>query len=318
MTSGTHSARRSDYNPIVEAERFDGPGRPSRGVGSFRSRTGSRPQSPAHLQSLSMSRHRSNLPLMIFAVTLLGLGLAIPPEATAQESRQIYEVRTYLLGEQGDAAAVDGYLRDALLPLLSRVGVGPVGVFGNAPADESEPRIVVVIPYDSSAQMAAAVAAVDSDTEYAKAAKGYLDRGPENPPYERIRSELLVAMDCMKRAAVPEGTLENDDRVYELRVYESANERLGDRKVDMFNSGEVPIFLDCGIRPIFLGQCVVGPQMPSLTYLTVYPDEASRGEAWQAFRSHPDWAVLSKDPKYAGTVSRIDKFVLTAKPYSQM
>ncbi len=265
-----------------------------------------------------MPHRRSNFPLMIVAAVFSGAGMLSFSEATAQESRQIYEVRTYLLGEAGDEAAVDGYLRDALLPTLSRVGVGPVGVFGNAPADESAPRIVVVIPYDSPAQMAAAAAAVDSDPEYAKAAEGYLDRGPKDPPYERIRSELLVAMDCMKRAAVPEGTLENDDRVYELRVYESANERLGNLKVDMFNSGEVPIFLDCGIQPIFLGQCVVGPQMPSLTYLTVYPDEASRGEAWKAFRSHPDWEVLSKDPKYAGTVSRIDKFVLTAKPYSQM
>lgn len=257
--------------------------------------------------------------LPVFLPLAISLGLLSTLTATAEESRQLYEIRTYLLGENSDESAIDDYLSGALLPALARQNVGPVGVFSNAPSDETgSPRIIVVIPYDSPNQMAKATAAVAADPEHKSAAKAYLDRGPKDPPYRRIQSELLTAMDCMKQLSVPSGTLANHDRVYELRVYESANERLGDLKVDMFNAGEVPIFLDCGIQPLFIGQCVLGPQMPSLTYLTVYPNEEARGEAWKAFRVHPDWQVLSKDPKYAGTVSRIDKFVLVAKPYSQM
>ncbi|WP_372725761.1 NIPSNAP family protein [Novipirellula sp.] len=52
--------------------------------------------------------------------------------------------------------------------------------------------------------------------------------------------------------------------------------------------------------------------------MTVYPNEEARGKAWDAFRAHKDWAVLSKVEKYQGTVSHIDKYVLVAKPYSQM
>jgi hypothetical protein len=125
-------------------------------------------------------------------------------------------------------------------------------------------------------------------------------------------------MQCWKQVKIPEGLLENSDRVYELRLYESANERLGELKVDMFNNGEVPIFLDCKIQPIFIGQCLLGPQSPNLTYLTAYENESVRGEAWNAFRTHPDWNVLKKVKKYQGTVSHIDKYVLVAKPYSQM
>lgn len=239
--------------------------------------------------------------------------------AAAEEGREYYEVRSYVLGEKGDEEAVDQYLRDALLPALERQGVGPVGVFTNSPADETgSRRIVVVIPFDNPNQMADVAQSVRSDEKYQSAAKDYLSRGPKDSPYERISSELLVAMDCMPQSNVPSGTLENEDRVYELRVYESANERLGDLKVEMFNAGEVPIFLDSGIQPIFIGQSLVGPQTPNLTYLTVYPSEEARGEAWQAFRVHPDWKVLSKNPRYRGTVSRIDKFVLEPKPYSQM
>jgi hypothetical protein len=86
----------------------------------------------------------------------------------------------------------------------------------------------------------------------------------------------------------------------------------------MFNAGEVPIFLDCKIQPIFIGQAVIGGLTPSLTYLTSYANEDARTEAWKAFRAHPDWKTLSAEAKYQGTVNRIDKYVLVAKPYSQM
>ena len=257
--------------------------------------------------------------ILPFLSAFLLFPLMICSSAIADSPKQLYEVRSYVLGENGDADAIDAYLKDALIPALSRLKVAPIGVFSNAENDETgSERVVVVIPIDSADQLVTMNAAVAADAEYQSAAKPYLDRGPNESPYARIETELLVAMDCMKQLKVPEGTLENSDRVYELRIYESANERLGNVKVDMFNAGEVPIFLDCGIIPIFIGQAIIGPQTPSLTYLTVYPNEAARLDSWVQFRKHPDWKVLSKKEKYQGTVSRIDKYILVAKPYSQM
>ncbi len=238
---------------------------------------------------------------------------------TAQTNAEFYEVRTYVLGDNGDEAALDKYLQSALIPALARQDIGPIGVFTPTSADETKINAVfVVIPYTELAQVASVRDAIHADSEYATAAKTYLDRPHTDPPYARIRSELLSSMACWPSVKVAEGSLANDERVYELRVYESANERIGDLKVEMFNNGEVPIFLDCAITPIFIGQCIAGPQMPSLTYLTMYKNEAARQQAWNDFRAHPDWKVLSQNAKYAGTVSRIDKFVLAAKPYSQM
>jgi hypothetical protein len=125
-------------------------------------------------------------------------------------------------------------------------------------------------------------------------------------------------MKCWPKAKVDKASLANDKRVYELRLYESANERLGNLKVDMFNNGEVPIFLECGIQPIFIGQGIVGPHTPSLTYLTVYPDDAARQKSWDAFRSNPNWAVLKEVEKYKGTVGKIYKYVSQPKSFSQM
>ncbi|KAA5545585.1 hypothetical protein FYK55_06350 [Roseiconus nitratireducens] len=236
--------------------------------------------------------------------------------------KQYYEVRTYQLKDASSAKALDAYLRDALLPALGRQDVGPVGVF--APAEPTEKdssedsRVIVVIPYDSPNDLVRVASGLRDDSQFQQDARESIGIEPDQVPYKRIRSELLVAMDCMPKLNVPAGTLENQQRVYELRLYESPNERLGDLKVDMFNNGEVPIFLDSGIQPVFLGQCLIGPQTPCLIYLTVYPDDAARQKAWDTFRNHPDWQVLKGVEKYKGTVSRIDQDVLAAKPYSQM
>jgi hypothetical protein len=242
----------------------------------------------------------------------------ISGQAVADDN-EYYEVRSYTLGEHSDVDAIDQYLSQALIPALGRQNVGPVGVFTNSENDETgNARVFVVIPYPSADAMPGIKTKIEADKQYQSDAAPYLERDPKNSPYERIESELLVSMDCMPKAKVPAGSLENKDRVYELRIYESPNERLGNLKVDMFNSGEVPIFLDCGIQPIFIGQAVVGPYTPNLSYLTMYPSEPARIAAWKAFRTHPDWLVLKEVAKYAGTVSKIHKYVLVPKSYSQM
>lgn len=258
-------------------------------------------------------------PLVVALAALSVFAVGTQAQAQSGAKKQYVEVRTYHLGDNGDAKAVDEYLSSALLPALNRQGISPVGVFTQTPADKNEQKVVVVtIPYDSADQMTTVATALQSDKRYQSDAESYLNRAPKDAPFARISSELLVGMKCWPEVKVEKSVLENKERVYELRLYESANERRGNLKVDMFNNGEVPIFLDCGITPIFIGQALVGPQTPNLTYLTVYPSEEARGKAWDAFRVHPDWQVLRKVEKYKGTVSKIDLFVLQPAAYSQM
>ena len=84
------------------------------------------------------------------------------------------------------------------------------------------------------------------------------------------------------------------------------------------NSGEVSIFLESGVTPVFMGQAIAGDKMPNLTYMTVYKDQAAKDEAWAKFRQHPDWKVMSKLEKYKGTVSTIHKMILLPVEGSQL
>ncbi len=229
--------------------------------------------------------------------------------------KQFYELRQYQLKSEGQAAELDAYLTKALIPALRRHGSGPVGVFREIKASENPVRFVL-IPYGSADKVAMAVPALSKDKTYQEAAAGYLKK--KDAAFTRIRSELLHAFDCMPQLKVPSQTEGNKDRVFELRIYESATEQLGNLKVEMFNAGEVPIFLDCGIMPVFLGQAVVGDLLPSLTYMTVYDSMEAKAEAWSKFPKHPEWNKLKVVPKYKGTVSKIHKWELVPVDGSQL
>ncbi|TWT77022.1 hypothetical protein Pla123a_24500 [Posidoniimonas polymericola] len=234
-------------------------------------------------------------------------------------TKQVIQLRTYTLVDAEAEQRLDDYLENALLPALKRQGIGPVGVLTPAEAEAGQPpRVMLITPADSWAALLDAERRLDADTEYRQAAKDYLATPADKPLVKRITSELLIAFDAWPQTSVPEQKQAGKDRLFELRTYESPTEEFGRLKVEMFNSGEIPIFLDSGISPVFMGQAVVGDKLPNLTYLTVYDDADARDLAWKTFVEHADWQVLKEVKKYLGTVSKIHKSDWKAKSYSEL
>ena len=235
------------------------------------------------------------------------------------EEKQVLELRTYTLVDDASEAKLDVYLEKALIPALVRQGLGPIGAFDQAgEAKDGSIQVMLLIAGPSTEAITTASAKLTSDEEYKSAASDYLSTPAKKPIVKRIKSELLLSFDCWPKATVPEQKKSDKDRLFELRVYESPTENFGELKVEMFNAGEVPIFLDCGIQPVFMGQALVGDLMPNLTYMTVYDNSKTRDECWGKFFKHPDWDVLKKVEKYKGTVSKIHKSDWTPKSYSQL
>lgn len=239
--------------------------------------------------------------------------------SAADPAKQVIQLRTYTLVDADAEEQLDAYLENALLPALKRQGIGPIGVLAPADAKEGEPpRVMLITPADSWETLLNAERLLDADSAYPEAAKDYLATPADQPLVKRITSELLVAFDAWPQTVVPEQKKAGADRLFELRTYESPTEEFGRLKVEMFNSGEIPIFLDSGIMPVFMGQAVVGDKLPNLTYLTVYDDADARGMAWKTFVEHADWQVLKEVKKYLGTVSKIHKSDWKAKSYSEL
>ena len=263
--------------------------------------------------------------LLTIACLVSATMLAYSPTSAAEPTtNQIIELRTYTLVDAAAEAKLDAYLEKALLPALERQKLGPIGVFDQAPSQsegsaEAEPiQVLVVIPGPSVEAVTGATAKLASDEKYQTAAADYLSTPAGQPLVKRIRSELLLSFNCWPEVTVSAQKREGKPRLFEMRVYESPTEHFGELKVEMFNAGEVPIFLDSKIAPVFMGQALIGDMMPNLTYMTFYNNDEERQAAWKTFMEHADWQVLKAVEKYKGTVSKIHKSDWVPKPYSQL
>jgi hypothetical protein len=231
-------------------------------------------------------------------------------------TRDLYELRRYRLrvGAQRDAAR--SYFRDALVPALGRLGLGPVGVF-DAFVGEG-PLAVVLFRHPSADSVVSLGGRLLGDAAYRSAGAPFLTAPAERPLFERIESSLLRAFESFPTLVVPDTSA---PRLFELRRYEGPTDTASLKKIEMFDSGgELPIFRKVGFRPVFFGQTVVGARMPNFEYMLAFTDMAEREAAWGRFRTDPEWKVLSQHPEYqdARIMSNNMTLFLTPQPSSQI
>jgi hypothetical protein len=157
-----------------------------------------------------------------------------------------------------------------------------------------------------------------ADAEYAKAGASILTAPMADPPFIRVESTLLRAIEAMPAVEPSAGAAAKSPRIYELRTYESHSDPAALNKLKMFNAGEVPIFRKTGLTPVFFGETLLGEKMPSLNYMLTFADMTARDAAWKAFSADPDWKTLSGDPQYKDNVSAISDIILRPTAYSQL
>lgn len=237
------------------------------------------------------------------------------PAEDKPAGRDVYELRTYTLKAE-ERPILDDYLKAAYIPAVKRHGAGPVGVFAG-PVEAESLRVVVLVVHSTADSAAMLPTKLAADAEYRKSAAAYLDATAESPVYARIESSLLVAIPGMPHLGKTDPA---KPRLFNLRVYESHNERSAAKKIEMFEKGELAIFQRVGLTPVFFASAVVGAAMPNLTYLLVFPDEEGRKKAWGAFRADPAWLKLKAEPGYADKeiVSKITNHILTPAAYSEI
>ena len=252
--------------------------------------------------------------------TIIGSSLVALPAMTsaADDSkgmRQLIELRSYLL-KPDKQKAFDDYLEKALIPTLNRLGAKSVGVFVETQPAPRPPIYYVLVPYENEAQWASVSAKLPSDADYQKAAAEYLAVQATDPVYDRVESSLFRAFETMPKVEKPAGK----PQMYNLRIYESHNEAAGQKKIEMFNQGEIAIFRKVGLNPVFFGEAIAGARMPNLTYLLAFNDDKARSDAWGKFGGDPDWKKLRTIPEYEDKkiVSRITNKLLAPTTYSQL
>ena len=245
---------------------------------------------------------------------------AADPGVAASPAREFYQIKIYLLKSAKQEALVDRYLQQAYLPALHRAGIFKIGVFKPIANDTaSTRRIFILLPILDLATPGKLLEKLSADQQYLKDGAEYLDAPFNEPPYLRIETILLEAFPGMPHFGVPELGGEQTGRVYELRSYEGATERIHVNKVDMFNKGdEVGLFKRLGFNAVFYAEVLAGGNMPNLMYMTSFDNMASHDQHWKSFVDDPYWKSLSAMPNYQNNVSHIDITLMHPAPYSDL
>ena len=259
-------------------------------------------------------QRRSFVKSSLLAATALTTSVAQAAETKSEAVKnELYELRTYELKFGSPQSNLDKYFKDALIPVFNKYGVKNVGVFTEI--SKSEPaKVYLLIPYPSIEEFASISAKVKADADFKKAAENYTALPVEKAPYARFTTSLLIAFDGLKQML----PTRKDARIFEIRTYEGYNEEALRRKVKMFNEGELDIFYQTKLNPVFFGEVISGDKMPCLTYMLTFKDMAERDANWKNFGAAPAWKTISALPEYANSVSKITKIFLEPTSYSQV
>ena len=232
----------------------------------------------------------------------------------------MYEWRQYSLRTGTQSRRLADYLQNALIPALNRLGHAPIGVF-EVTFGLPTPTVFVLTPFASPEAIAAKESLLDKDEAFGRAATAYHDAAATDPVYVRQEVSLLSAFPQMPRIQVPPATATKGPRLFELRTYESHNERAHRAKVKMFaEMGEIEIFRRAGLAPVFFARTVAGSRMPNLVYMLVHENMAGREKSWDTFRNDPEWRKLSATAGFTDPdiVTNITTVFLRPAPYSQI
>ena len=234
-------------------------------------------------------------------------------------SREFYQLLVYHVKDKTQETRIDKFLSEAYLPALHRAGIKTVGVFKTLNIDTaSDKKIYVFMPFKSLAAFHKTTKLLETDKEIATKGADYLDATYNDAPYIRVESILMEAFAGMPVMKKPNFSTPKSERIYELRSYESATEKLYRNKVAMFDKEEVEIFDRIGSQPVFYGEVIAGSRMPNLMYLTTYSNMESRTAHWKVFSDDPKWKRVSAMPEYAHNVSKNDTKFLVPADYSDI
>ena len=253
----------------------------------------------------------------IIAALMFQMGIASP-----NTSKEIYEIRVYSMKNMEQVSNVDMFLKSVYVPALHQTGIKNIGVFKVIGIDTAAiKKIYVVTPYSSLEKWQKVNSMMSNDKKFLISASSFKNAVADKAPYERVEIILSEAFPKHLEMEVPVLKTGKEQRVYELRSYESPTEHLYERKVTMFNAGdEVGLFKRLNFNALFYSSVIAGPKMPNLMYMISFENMADHDEHWKQFVNDWQWKKISTMPEYENkvSVSHIDSILMHPTDYSDL
>ncbi len=225
------------------------------------------------------------------------------------------ELRSFTFETEAQRAGFDEMMGGSGIAAFNRMGINPVGVFCQEGAFSP---VHLFLPHPSADSALNLVANLLADAGYAPKAAPFIDAPKSAPPYQTVEAWLMRSFKKVPRVERP---VSSPDRIFQLRVYESPSIQTAAKKVEMFEeAGELEIFREAGLAPVFFGQTLFGTRMPNLTYMLGFENQAALKEAWGKFGKHPGWQKLKAMPEFEDSriIRAIANTVVKPTGYSQI
>lgn len=220
--------------------------------------------------------------------------LGLQGQAAAPGGRQFLELRKYTFATGAQRQAYDAFLKDVAIPAWNRLGIRPVGIFQEP---DKESPLYVLLPHDTAEGAVTANHRLLADATFRTAGAAIVDAPKSALPFQEEECWLMRAFAGIPRVEIP---VRNPGRVFQLRIYESPSLQTGQKKIEMFDeAGELKIFREVGLAPVFFGEALYGTKMPNLTYMLAFESLEEQKAAWGRFGPHPEWQKLRAMPEYA-------------------
>ena len=228
------------------------------------------------------------------ATSALAVAGNVAAETPAPRTREFYHLRRYTLQSGPQTKLTESYFGDALIPALTRMGMGPMGAFRLDIGPET-PDYYLLIPGASVETLAELDMRLAQDADFLKAADPFWNATAAAPAFQRVESFLLAAFEGWPKLTPPASSAAKAKRIFE-------------------------IFTQAGCHPVFFGDTLIGARMPSLTYMLSFADAAELDARWDVFRNDPAWKKLSTSPRYSSDqlVTNITNLVLSPLACSQI
>jgi hypothetical protein len=240
------------------------------------------------------------------------------------EAKDFIELRTYTCGTMEKKHKLVEILDTAGVPAWNRQGIKPVGVFycdpDMNPGDKADPiwakQVFVILPHKSLESIAMSTTRLLADGTFMQEAGALFETPMNDPIYDTFESALLHGFENAPKVEVP---TTSPDRVLQLRIYNSYNIERNAKKIFMFDQGgELEIFRETGLDPVFFGETLFGDRMPNLTYMLSFENMDAKNANWKKFINHPKWKEISSDPQYKDTANKITNILLKPSNGSQI
>ena len=239
-------------------------------------------------------------------------------DASAQSptpDRQYLVLQKYSFSKEEQRQAFNAIMKEAAMPAYNRLGLKPVGVFMDP--REGQP-LYVLLPHPDAQSALTLSQRLLADADFNSKGAALIDVSKADALYKEVETWLMLSFKNMPKVETP---AQGPDRVFQLRTYESPSLKAGQKKIEMFNdAGEIRIFREVGLKPVFFGEVLFGGRMPNLTYMLGFDNAEQQKAAWGKFGGHPDWQKISRMPEYTNDriIRGISNIQLLPTDYSQI